>query len=115
MVYDTAHPLGDGEAFCHVEEALKNPPFQPFSCRDTTNIPERVVIGLPVKPTGIVLPNTTLLASENWMASCVVMGHLVAALRYRIAFRTGDHTLLMRGSCVEIQHHNVHNSQVDLE
>ena len=36
---------------------------------------------LPVKQAGLALPDPTKTAPESWTASCVITGHLVAALR----------------------------------
>ena len=49
---------------------------------------ERGVICLPVKQAGLDLPDPTMAAPENWMASCILTGHLVAALRVQVEFRT---------------------------
>ena len=53
---------------------------------------ERGVLRLPVKQAGLDLPDPTLAAPENWMASFVLTGHLVAALRVQVEFRTADHS-----------------------
>ena len=51
---------------------------------------------MPVKQAGIVLPDPTQTAGANWIASCMVTGHLVAALRGTAKFGLGNHSLLMR-------------------
>ena len=61
----------------------------------TAQIPGMDITGLPVKQARISLPNPTWTAGANWTASCVIMGHLVAALRGTDDFRSGDHALLM--------------------
>ena len=33
---------------------------------------------------------------ENWTASCVITGHLVAALRGQVEFRTADHSAFLQ-------------------
>ena len=53
--------------------------------------PERGVTRLTVKQLGLALPDPTHTAPENWMVSCVITGHLVAALRGQVEFRTADH------------------------
>ena len=45
--------------------------------------PVRGVTRLPMKQAGLVLPYLTKTASENWTASCVITGNLVAVLRGR--------------------------------
>ena len=44
-------------------------------------VPERGVTGLPIKQAGLALPDPYQTAPENWTTSCVITGHLVAALR----------------------------------
>ena len=45
---------------------------------------------------GLALPDPTQTAPENWMASCVITGHLVVALRGQVEFRTADHLACLR-------------------
>ena len=47
---------------------------------------------LPVKQAGLALPDSVQTAPENWTASCVIIGHLVAALKGQVVFRTADHS-----------------------
>ena len=54
-------------------------------------MPERGITRLPIKQAGLALPNPTQTAPENWTESCVITGHLVAALRDQVEFRTADH------------------------
>ena len=42
------------------------------------------------------LPDPTKTASENWTASYVITGHLVAVLRGQVEFRTADHSACLR-------------------
>ena len=51
----------------------------------------------------------------NWASSCVVIGHLVVALRGTTEFSTGDYSLLMRKGRVNIWIRHVLNVQVALE
>ena len=55
-------------------------------------MPGRGVTRLPVKQAGLALPDPSQTAPENWTASCVITGHLVAALRDQLEFRTADHS-----------------------
>ena len=41
---------------------------------------------------------------ENWTASCVITGHLVAALRGQAIFLTADHTNSLRGGQLAVRH-----------
>ena len=60
-----------------------------------SQIPRRAITGLPFKQAGIALPDPTPIAGENWKASCIITGHLVAALHGTAEFSSGDHALLM--------------------
>ena len=58
--------------------------------------PERGITRLPVKQAVLEIPDSMKKAPENWMASCVVTGHLVAFLRVQEYFRTADHSACLR-------------------
>ena len=59
-------------------------------------VPEQGVTRLPVNQAGLALSNPTQTAPDNWKASCVVTGHLVAALRGQLGFRTEDHSACLQ-------------------
>ena len=44
----------------------------------------------------MALPDPTQTAPENWKASCVITGNLVATLRGQVKFRTADHSACHR-------------------
>ena len=44
----------------------------------------------------MALPDPSQTAPENWMASYVITGHLVAALRAQVEFWTADHSAFLR-------------------
>ena len=46
---------------------------------------------LQAKQAGLALPDPTKTATENWTASCVITGHLVAELRGQEEFQMADH------------------------
>ena len=79
---------GISEAFRLVEEALQRA-FLPalFHGVEKDN-PRWGVTRLSVKQTGLALPDLPQSAPENWMTSCVITGHLVAALQGRTEFWT---------------------------
>ena len=72
---------GVSDAFGPVEMALKDTFVSELFKGLREGMPERGVTRLPVKQAGLALSNPTQTAPENWTASCVVTGHLVAALR----------------------------------
>ena len=59
---------------------------------------------LLVKQAGLAILDPVQKAPENWTASCVITGHLVAALRGQAAFRTSDHTACLRGGRLAMRH-----------
>ena len=59
-------------------------------------VPERRITRLSVKQVGLALPDPTQTSPENWTASCVITGHLVASLRGQVEFRTADHSDFLR-------------------
>ena len=56
----------------------------------------REITRLPVNQAGLALPDPIQTAPENWTASCIITGHLVAALRGQVEFRTADHSVCLR-------------------
>ena len=91
-----------GMDFQGVEYELQNT-FLPYIFQGaTSHIPCMAITSLPAKQAGIVLPDTTLTKGVNWMASCVITGHLVATLRGTVENRSGNHALLMEEGREEI-------------
>ena len=83
---------GVGDAFGPVEAALKET-FMPALFQGLwEGVPERGVTRLPVKQAGLALPDPSQTDPEYWTASYVITGHLVAALRGQVEFRTADHS-----------------------
>ena len=75
---------GGGGSFGPVEKALKET-FVPALFEGLQEeVPERGVTRLPVKQVGLDLPDPSQTAPKNWTASCVITGHLVAALRVQV-------------------------------
>ena len=74
-------------------------------------IPERGVTRLPVKQAHLALLDPTLKVPENWTASYVVTGLLVAALRGQEEFSTADHTIFLREGIKEVQKRNSRRSK----
>ena len=95
---------GVGAAFGPVEEALRDV-FVPALFRGLTEgLPTRDNTCLPVKQAGMAIPDPVKTAPEIWTASCVITGHLVAALRGQAAFQTADHTTCLRGGWLAVRH-----------
>ena len=68
-------------AFRTVEDALHDAFILALFKGVISQIPGRVVTGMPVKQAGIFFPDTTQTAGANWTASSVFTGHLVVAIR----------------------------------
>ena len=85
-----------GDSFGPVEEALKETFVTAFFKGLQEGVPEQRVTRLPVKQAGLSLTNPTQTTPENWTASCVITGHLVAALRGQVEFQTADHSSCLR-------------------
>ena len=87
---------GVGDAFRPVETALKKT-FVPALFEGLgEGVPEQGVTHLPIKQEGLALPDPSHTAPENWTASCVITGNLVAALRGQVEFRMEDHSACLR-------------------
>ena len=86
---------GIGMVFQPVEDEMQDTLLPDLFQGDTHQVPERAITGIAVKQAGIALPEPTQTALNNWTASCVITGHLVASLRGTAEFRLGDHALLM--------------------
>ena len=84
-----------GTLFQPVEDELRDSFLPDLFKGATYQIPGRAVTGLPVKQARIALLGPTHTAGANWTASCVITGHLVAALHWKDEFRSGYHSLLM--------------------
>ena len=87
---------GVGESFGPVEEALREIFVLTLFESLREGVPELENTRLPVKQVGLALPDPIQIAPENWTASSVITGHLVAALRGQVEFRTADHSACLR-------------------
>eukprot|EP00978_Attheya_sp_CCMP212_P020743 scaffold59762_cov33-Attheya_sp.AAC.1 len=78
--------------FESVESSLKNDFLPALLGQSKIGQPWRDLLALPVKHAGIAIPNPTTSAGGNVMASTVVCGHLVAALRGKECSSMGQNT-----------------------
>ena len=88
--------LGIGTAFQPMEDKLRDAFLPELFKGSTPKISRIVVTGLPIKQAGIALPDPTHTSKANRAASCVITGHLVAALCRMVDFQSKYHALLMR-------------------
>ena len=70
-----------GMDFQTVEDELRDTFLLALFQGDTSHIPGRAINSLPVKQTGIALPDSTQTSGTNWTSSCVITGHLISAFR----------------------------------
>ena len=82
---------GIRDAFGLVEKALRETFLPDLFEGLGEGAPEIGVTRPPVKQTRLALTDQTLTAPKNWTASCVITGHLVAALRGQLELQTADH------------------------
>ena len=87
---------GIDDAFRPVEKALRETFVPALFERLGDGVPERGATRLPVKQAGLAIPEPSQTATENWMASCVITGNLVAALRGQVDFRTADQSACLQ-------------------
>ena len=87
--------LDTGIAFQMIEDVLQYIFLPDLFQGETSQIPGRAINSLLVKQAGIALSNPTRNVRANWTASCVITGHLVAALRGTAKLRSDNHALLM--------------------
>ena len=92
-----------GIAFHTMKDTLRNAFLLDLFNGYTSQIIERAVTGLSVKQDGIALSDPNQISGSNWTYSCVITGHIVAALRGTAEFWSRDHALLMGEGRYEIQ------------
>ena len=102
---------GIGNAFGPVEKVLRDTFVQALFEGLGEGAPERVVIRLPVKQAGLALLYPTLMAPENWTASCVITGHLIAELRGQVEFRTSDCSACLREGLTAVWRQSQHRAE----
>ena len=94
---------GIGDAFVPVDEALQEIFLTALFQGLGEGTPERGVTGLHVTQSGLALPYPMNTSPENWTAPCVIIGHLVAALRGQEEFRTSDHSAFLQEGRTALQ------------
>ena len=82
---------GIGDAFGPVEEEIATAFLPELFKGMGDRAPGRAITRMPVKQAGLSLLDPMRTAPDNWKASCVIIGHLVSALRGQVTFRTADH------------------------
>ena len=104
-----------GMKFQVVEDALRDI-FLPYLFqRATAHILVREITGLTLKQAGIALPEPTWITGANWMAYCMITGHLVAVLCRTAQLRLDNHALLMGEGRYEIQQRHAKESENALQ
>ncbi len=62
-----------------------------------------------------MIPNPAASAHSNWTASTVMCGHLIAAIRGTVDFRSADHSAIMAAGKVETQKRRLSESNDSFE
>ena len=96
-----------GDAFGLVEEALRETLLPAIFQGLGEGAPWREVTHLPVKQAGLALPDLKKTDPENCTESCVITGHLVAAIRGQADFRTADHLACLQEVRTAVQKRSV--------
>ena len=96
---------GPGEDFWPVENYLREDFLLSLFLGVEENFPNRTIMLLPVKYTGIVIPDPNLTAQVNWITLCMITRHLVAALRVHVRFFSRDHVQLLTDCKADIRCH----------
>ena len=105
---------GVGALFGPVEEVLREVFLPALFQGLTERLLTRANTRLPVKQAGLAIPDPVQTSPENWTASCVITGHLVAALRGQAAFRTADHMACLRGRRLAVRHRGEQQAEAAL-
>jgi hypothetical protein len=105
---------GISTEFESVESSLKNDFLPALLGQSKIGQPMRDLLALPVKHAGIAIPNPTTSARGNFMASTVVCGHLVAALRERVQFNRAEHKSVIKEgrAAIKINRTVVHDNEL---
>ena len=92
------------DAFGPVEKALRETFFPALFQGLGEGAPDIGVTCLPMKQAVLSLPDLTKTTTpENWTASFVITGHLIAALRGQVEFRTADHLACLREGYIAVR------------
>ena len=59
-------------------------------------MPNRTIMGLPVKHAGLAIPDPTQTKNSNWTVSCMVTRNLVTDLGGSVEFHSGYHIQLLK-------------------
>jgi hypothetical protein len=101
--------------FTEIEQALRTKFLPALFGNKSADDTRQQLTYLPVKCTGITLPNPTQTANKNWNASTVVCGHLISALRGKEVFRSSDHQAIMATGKGEIRKQSIKDSEGTME
>ena len=64
-----------------------------------------------MKHSELALTDLTLTSPENWTDSCVIRGHLVAALRGQVDFRTADNLACIQEGRTAVKKQSAHRAE----
>ncbi len=105
---------GLGGEFHGVEEALSTSFLPALFGVSEADITVRKLASLPVKKSGLAIPDPTTTADENWTTLTVVCGHLIVALLGTTEFRSADHVSTMTSARAEMRLRKLSDSDAKL-
>ena len=85
-----------GESFFLIEDYLHQSLLPDLLRGKKSKVPLWGVTYLPVNQAELAIPNPNMYALEKWVSSCVITGHLIAAIWVKKEFNTRYHTLILR-------------------
>ena len=92
-----------GDVFITVEKALREAFITYLFQGLVEGTLGRGVTCLPVKQEGLDLPEPKKTGPENWKASYVLTGHLIAELRGQKEFRTSEQSTYLQEGRADVQ------------
>ena len=84
-----------GKAFRPLEEALEKSFVLALFKGATVEVSTRGITCPTIKKAGLTILNPNFSTWENWTASCVVTGHLIAYICRQTEFKTRDQYMLL--------------------
>ena len=103
-----------GDAFGTVDKVTRNSLMLNLFQGVGEGIMGRGITCLPVKQTGLTLPDPRLMDPENWTASCVITGNIVAALMLQDEFKMENHAEFIRERREYVRKRNERRSEESL-
>ena len=92
-----------GAFFEPIEKAITEDFLPALLGSKTEASSHRELFCLPIKSSGLALPNPHVTASANYLASTLMNSHLLASLRGSVTFRSADHAYVTKENRAELK------------